>query len=41
LMQEEFTGNRKFAAITLDSGVVLSKTDIKNILEYVDFVNKK
>ena len=41
LMEEEFTGNRQLDKIVLNSGVTLTKDDVKNILKYVDFENKK
>lgn len=39
-LEGDVGGNRKVAAITLDSGVKLTVSDIESILQYVDEVNK-
>lgn len=41
IMNSSYEGNRKLEKITLDSGVILSKTDVENIFKYIEFVNKK
>jgi hypothetical protein len=38
MMAEDYEGNRKLDKIVLDSGVTLTKDDVKNILDYRKFV---